>query len=168
MRTKPIQRDEIRFGYRPPGITTAPASSMRKDRDRLLRPVNPKLWAPLLQSLNKELRKSWKIGVKYGLDNPNDPPQPVTAPNWRWYDQRCCRHCDRKFYRRSDSGNFIYCSDKCAGAARSTNFAKARSRRRATARADRKCEICGEPIKAQRSTMRFCSVRCRVANHRGK
>jgi hypothetical protein len=32
--------------------------------------------------------------------------------------------------------------------------------------AGRKCEACGKAIKAQRSTMRFCSVRCRVAAHR--
>ena len=28
------------------------------------------------------------------------------------------------------------------------------------------CEHCGRPITAQPSTMRFCSVRCRVADHR--
>jgi hypothetical protein len=28
------------------------------------------------------------------------------------------------------------------------------------------CGYCGEPIKATRSTRRFCSLRCRVAAHR--
>jgi hypothetical protein len=43
---------------------------------------------------------------------------------------------------------------------------KARSKARAVARANRKCETCGKAIKAKRSTMRFCSIRCRVAAHR--
>src|SRR5262249_21483229 len=40
-----------------------------------------------------------------------------------------------------------------------------RSQARAAARANRKCEVCGQRLKAQRSTMRFCSARCRVAAH---
>ena len=28
------------------------------------------------------------------------------------------------------------------------------------------CEWCGQGFEAQRSTARFCSVRCRMANHR--
>jgi hypothetical protein len=39
-------------------------------------------------------------------------------------------------------------------AVRFTKFIKARSEARATARANRKCETYGEPIKAQRSTMK--------------
>jgi hypothetical protein len=36
------------------------------------------------------------------------------------------------------------------------------------ARADRRCAnpACNEPLVAQRSTAKFCSVRCRVAVHR--
>jgi hypothetical protein len=45
-------------------------------------------------------------------------------------------------------------------------FLKARSKARAAARAGRHCETCGKAIKAQRSTMRFCSIKCRVAAHR--
>ena len=45
---------------------------------------------------------------------------------------------------------------------------KALAKARAAARANRKCATCGKPIKAQRSTKEFCSVRCRVAAHRAK
>jgi hypothetical protein len=39
-----------------------------------------------------------------------------------------------------------------------------RSKRRP--RGDRQCAYCGKSVQAQRSTMRFCSVRCRAAAHR--
>jgi hypothetical protein len=51
-------------------------------------------------------------------------------------------------------------------AAHRAELIKARSEERADARAYRECETCGKPIEANRSTMRFCSVRCRVAAHR--
>jgi hypothetical protein len=41
-----------------------------------------------------------------------------------------------------------------------------RAKRRAEARADRKCEHCGKPIDAERSTKRFCSDSCRVRHSR--
>jgi hypothetical protein len=44
---------------------------------------------------------------------------------------------------------------------------KARSEERAAARAGRRCAHCNEPITAQRSSNKFCSVGCRVAAHRG-
>ena len=45
-------------------------------------------------------------------------------------------------------------------------YVKGKSEARAAARANRKCAQCGEPITAQLSTKRFCSVKCRVARHR--
>jgi hypothetical protein len=58
MRTKPIQRDEIRFdGW---NITTMPADSVRKQPDSifLVEPI-PELWVPLLRSLNRVARREW-------------------------------------------------------------------------------------------------------------
>jgi hypothetical protein len=45
---------------------------------------------------------------------------------------------------------------------------KVRSEAQAAARADRSCANpdCNRPIAALRSTMKFCSARCRVAAHR--
>jgi hypothetical protein len=81
-----------------------------------------------------------------------------------------CRHCESEFYRTRLSGH-TYCSDKCADAGQKVLVAKAvkaRSEQRAAERAkwNEVCEMCQKPIKARRSTMRFCSVRCRVAMHR--
>jgi hypothetical protein len=168
-RTKPIQRDEIRFGGR--YITTAPAGTMRKDRHGGVKPTNPKLWAPLLRSLDQQEREMWEGWVKRGLSSADDPPKPVTAPQWREAVRCYCRQCLRWFYRERgyNCGEYIYCSDKCVAAARRVAMApvvKARSQARAAARANRKCAACGKPIKAKRSTMRFCSIRCRVASHR--
>ena len=66
-----------------------------------------------------------------------------------------------------------YCSDHCQREADAPQRAKKiakmvrrKSEALAAARAGRKCETCGEKIEAQRSTMRFCSVKCRVAAHR--
>jgi endogenous inhibitor of DNA gyrase (YacG/DUF329 family) len=80
-----------------------------------------------------------------------------------------CRQCGKDFWRDHRS-NGVYCSDDCAslGAslARKAKYAAAQGAARAAARSGRSCERCGEPIEAERSTQRFCSVRCQVAAHR--
>jgi hypothetical protein len=43
-----------------------------------------------------------------------------------------------------------------------------REQQRAEARAGRVCPVCGGQVEAQRSTARYCSDRCRVADHRRK
>jgi hypothetical protein len=165
MRTKPIRRDEIRCCW---DIETMPANGMCKGRDGDLVPIT-KLWAPLLRALDQERKETWESWPPHLK---GDRPEPITVPapyrKWR------CRHCGRAFYNadkgpRRNGSVPLYCSDKCVAAVRSAAMApavKARSIARAKARAGRKCETCGEPIEAQRSTMRFCSVRCRVAAHR--
>src|SRR6516225_2647728 len=137
MRRKPVQRHEVRFdGER---ITTLPADSLRQGE--FGREPIPKLWAPLLRSL--KAKKPWPHS----------------------HGKRKCLRCGSLFYR-VPGGQSRFCSDQCANAVRNEAFSKARSERRAQARADRECATCGEPLAAQRSTMRFCSVRCRVAAHR--
>jgi hypothetical protein len=167
-RTKPVTRDEIRCGYR---IETMPANSMHKNRDGDLEPIAD-LWAPLLRSLDQERKQDWEGWVKAGLDSADRPPEPITVPHP--YYKRICRHCGRAFYKadkgpRQNGGVPLYCSDKCVAAVHSAAMrpiVKARSQARAAARANRKCATCGKPIKAQRSTMRYCSVKCRVSAHR--
>jgi hypothetical protein len=162
-RTKPIQRDEIRVGY---NVETLPARSVRKSQDGGLEPI-PELWAPVLRELQSEFEKKWvRIGISSGPCRQIEMPRPR-----RWRSKSFCRHCGRAFYKADrgptqNGGVPLYCSDKCVNAVRSARFAKVRSEARAKARADRKCETCGKPIKAQRSTMRSCSIRCRVARHR--
>jgi len=145
-----------------------PASSMRKNRDGELEPII-ELWAPLLRALDQERKETWE---GWPSELQGDPPEPVKVPEP--YCKCFCRHCGRAFYKAykgpgQNGGVMLYCSDKCTAAAHSAAMApivKARSIGRAKARAGRKCETCGKAIKAQRSTMRFCSVRCRVASHR--
>jgi endogenous inhibitor of DNA gyrase (YacG/DUF329 family) len=139
MRRKPVQRHEVRFdGSR---ITTLPADSLRKGE--FGREASPKLWGPLLRSL--KVKEPWPYSR----------------------GKRKCERCGSAFYRIPGSYSH-YCSDQCANTVHNAAFVKARSEARAAARANRKCETCGKAIKAQRSTMRFCSVRCRVAGHRAK
>jgi hypothetical protein len=146
-----------------------PASSMRKNGGGNLEPI-AELWAPLLRELNLENQKLHEEWVSKGLSE--GPYEPITVPTpyrkWR------CRRCGQLFYN-ADNGYRrngrvpLYCSDKCVAAVRALAMApvvKARSKARAAARAGRKCQTCGKAIKAKRSTMRFCSVRCRVAAHR--
>jgi hypothetical protein len=167
-RTKPVTRDEIRCGYR---IETMPANSMHRNRDGDLKPI-ANLWVPLLRSLNQERRELWEDWVKRGLDDADRPPKPIAVP--RPYRKRICRHCGRSFYNgdkgpRQNGGVPLYCSDKCVAMVHSAAMVpivEARSKVRAAARANRQCATCGKPIKAKRSTMRFCSVKCRVAAHR--
>jgi len=162
-RTKPVKRDEIRCCW---DIETMPASSMRKNRDGDLEPI-AELWAPLLRELNLE-NEEW---VSKGLSGLYEPIT-VPAPYRKWR----CRRCGQLFYNaargpKRNGGEPLYCSDQCMRAVRSAAMApvvKAKSAARAKARAGRKCATCGKAIKARRSTMRFCSVRCRVAKHRAE
>jgi endogenous inhibitor of DNA gyrase (YacG/DUF329 family) len=165
MRTKPVRRDEVRYSY--PGFTAFPIDSMRKhDKWRYLVPV-AKLWRPLLRQLDEEEKKLWEHYAQIGMPISRERT-PVRAPDLIYPETKfACRQCGRRFYRLQAMG--VYCSDKCVAEARRAAMApvvKARSKARAAARANRKCKTCGKPIKAKRSTMRFCSVRCRVADHR--
>jgi endogenous inhibitor of DNA gyrase (YacG/DUF329 family) len=187
-RTKPVTRDEVRIGGSAAyaSIETLPVSTVRERGDEL--EAIPKLWGPLLRELNRAA-KEWlesprgQAHLKWSQEHGySDPSGTVELPKPSPYLGRCyCRRCGRKFYRAEDSrprwrlrpGR--YCSDRCqrlaqapARKARRAAFIKARSDDRARARADLKCGHCGEPIEAQRSTMRFCSTRCRVAAHRGR
>lgn len=179
MRTKPIHRDEIRFnGGR---ITTLPIDSVRESKSSFRPEPIKRLWAPLLRSLNRARRKTWekykkdwdqqrgeamKQGV-WGFKEPR-PPEPVRYPYPAIYgSHQECRHCGREFLRVHWSGH-AFCSDRCASRARSTAQSRAKSSARARKRAEQKCLRCGAPLKAQRSTMRFCSTRCRVAAHRAR
>jgi hypothetical protein len=144
---------------------------MRRNDAGGIEPI-AQLWAPLLRSLDqerKEIWESWPPALQ------GDPPEPIKVPPpLACRGESFCRVCGRAFYQadrgyRRNSGVALYCSDKCVAAAHSAAMApivKAQSLARAKARANRKCETCGKPIEAQRSTMRFCSVRCRVAAHR--
>jgi hypothetical protein len=160
MRHKPVTRDEVYFTGR---IITLPVDSVRRDKWGGIEPI-PKLWAAVVRSINSA---EAKLHERLGFDG---PPSPVAAPSPVVLCR--CRKCKRKFYRAANS-NPHYCSNVCADAAERArrdkiNAArvKARSKIRAAARANRKCKTCGKPIKAKRSTMHFCSVRCRVAAHR--
>ncbi len=148
MRRKPVTRSEIRLnGQR---ISTLPADAVRKDADGYIVPI-AKLWAPLLRSLSEGHMPERYYFLQLKL--------------------RTCQRCGHEFYGVSLNGR--YCSDTCAKASwregRAVSIAamvKARSEARAAARTDRRCARCNELITAQRSTGKFCSVRCRVAAHR--
>jgi hypothetical protein len=168
-RTRPVQRDEIRAPY---NVETLPANSVRKSADGGLEPI-PELWGPVLRELNLEDQKLREKWVRDSI--PTSPWRPIEAPRpLTYWGKQFCRHCGRAFYKadrgyRHNGGVPLYCSDKCVAVAHAAAMApivKARSIARAKARANRKCETCGKPIEAQRSTMRFCSTRCRVAAHR--
>jgi predicted nucleic acid-binding Zn ribbon protein len=146
MRKKLITRDEVRFGERG-HILTLPIDSVRDPDSFAPKPIE-RLWAPLLRSLNRS-----QCPEPYGF-------------------RLTCRHCDGEFFRVKWS-NPAYCSDRChdtAHDARRRRAAAAQTKTtaamRAEARAGRGCEVCGEPLDARRSTMRFCSAKCRVTSHR--
>ncbi len=76
-----------------------------------------------------------------------------------------CTHCRRCFYHATTTKR-DFCSDLCAKAHYAAAAVKARAKARAEKRACGKCEVCGKPLKAQRSTKRLCSGRCRLAKMR--
>jgi hypothetical protein len=177
MRRKPIRREEVRV-HRDPWrtwrIMTLPANSVRVVKYGSLHAIEP-LWHPLLRELNQAQDQEWEdrlplrqnlaMGMKWRGKLQKPPPVEIPHPVGSFCADCECRHCGAKFYRALHGGD-TYCSDKCSSAARSAAASKVRAEARAAKRADRTCEVCDQPIKAQRSTMRFCSVRCRVAAHR--
>jgi hypothetical protein len=93
---------------------------------------------------------------------------------WLLGSSRADRRCDRcgkpivegaKYYRNHRSVG-IYCSYFCADSGRRDRYARTQGAARAAARAGRRCEWCGEPLKAARSTKKFCSSAHRVAAYR--
>ncbi len=173
MRRNPVTRCEIRFNGR--YISTLPVDAVRKEDFGRIVPIL-ELWAPLLRELTQWRRgddAQWALFFN-AIGPPRKPqtPEPVRLPDrYVWPEPRLCscRRCGREFYRLGGSGRF--CSDVCAEtfwranlAVRNTAIAEAR----AAARAGRYCANpdCNKPLTAQRSTMKFCSERCRAAAHR--
>jgi hypothetical protein len=163
MRNKPIIRDEVRLSDRG-RIATLPLNSIHRDRPGLSPDPIEKLWAPLVQALNRQqdehtasMKQMW--GARYKA------PKPIEVPRPDWRGPNKCRHCGHGFYNAQNCRG-AFCSDTCIRAERVIITAKARSESRAAKRAGLKCETCGKRLAAQRSTARFCSVRCRVASHR--
>jgi hypothetical protein len=80
-----------------------------------------------------------------------------------------CRRCQTPFIGLPETR---LCSDACRAHAKRDSVRKAsakRSARRSEASRERTstCRHCGERLPASRSSKRFCSIRCRVARHRG-
>ena len=162
MRKRPITRDEVRVDYYE--VRTLPGGSFHRDTGQ---PI-ARLWQPLLDQLRRQEREWWESG-------------PATDPEW-WGEfksrvavatpdrRTTCVHCGRRFYYHYRYRS-QWCSDLCARKARAPRIVaavKARSEARAKARAGRTCETCGKPIKAQRATRQYCSVRCRVTAFRAR
>jgi hypothetical protein len=162
MRKRPITRDEVRVQHFM--VRTLPGGSFHRDTGQ---PI-ARLWQPLLDQLRQQEREWWESG-------------PVTKPElWGEFKshvvvatpdtQATCHHCGRRFYYHYRYRS-KWCSDTCAQAAQAPRIAaavKARSQARAKARAGRRCKTCGKPIKAQRATKQYCSVRCRVTALRAR
>jgi endogenous inhibitor of DNA gyrase (YacG/DUF329 family) len=172
MRRKPVRRDEVRFNGRT--ITTAPVDAVGAYEWGHPAGVILRLWAPMLRELNHAQRKEWESYAearKKFAGSGTGAPEPITLPGS--YELTMapapCRQCGRRFWRNHRSANGAFCSDHCAAFARRGKYAATRSKERAAARSSRRCEneACGRPIEAERSTKRFCSVRCRVAAFRG-
>jgi hypothetical protein len=86
-------------------------------------------------------------------------------------DKRAIRHClcgAFFVHVRSRQYRRLKCADctKTAEASRRRRALGRRSQKRAEMRQWRRCQQCGEPIEAKRSTRRFCSDLCRVRAHR--
>jgi hypothetical protein len=162
MRKRPITRDEVRVQHY--AVRTLPGGSFHRDTGQ---PI-ARLWQPLLNSLRQQEREWWESGpaTKPELWGEFKSLVAVATPD----TQATCRHCGRRFYHHHRHWS-KWCSDLCVQKARAPRIVaavKARSQARAKVRAGRRCETCGKPIKAQRATKQYCSVRCRVTALRAR
>ena len=163
MRKRPITRDEVRVDHYQ--VRTLPTGSFHRDTKQ---PI-ARLWQPLLDQLRQQEVEWWESGPAAKPELWGEFAESrvrVVSPE----RQASCRHCGRRFYCHRPYQS-KWCSDKCARKARAPRIAatvKVRSQARAKARAGLKCETCGKPVKAQRATRQYCSVRCRVSAHRAR
>jgi hypothetical protein len=164
MRSDPVSRDEIRISRRGQ-ITTLPADTVRAGKCRP-KPIE-KLWIPLVEALKAEHheREAGRHSLWGSRATSSKPPR-IPRPHCDWGQAPVrCTHCGRCFYHATTTKR-DFCSDCCAKAHYTAAAVKARSKARAEKRAGGKCEVCGKPLKAQRSTKRLCSGRCRLAKMR--
>jgi hypothetical protein len=179
MRRKPVTRSEIRFDR----IATLPVDAVRievPDKDlpwnEYIVPIR-KLWAPLLRELT-EWRKRDVAKWQAAFGFPQKPPEPVSLAK-------------RYFVDRMRGGVTIGTCKPASSIACTATIAIARTTvpkppgvmaaqaalrpcsRRAPKPAQPPAPTAAAPTpnatsrsRAQRSTMKFCSVRCRVAAHR--
>jgi hypothetical protein len=78
-----------------------------------------------------------------------------------------CRRCQAPFI---DVPEARLCSDDCRAGAKRDSVRKASAKRsvfRSERYETRICRHCGRETRTARATKRFCSVKCRVASHRG-
>jgi len=169
LRDEPVRRDEVLIDKR--RLETMPIATWQfeerqgQTRDGLSHTTrllvgDPELWRPLIDSIR-------------------------VTPEFSVWEAReyVCEYCGARYLglRRGGDHRVRVCSNECA---RRLHNAKqrlwrqrrgpsdyqlinaVRTARRAEARAGRVCAHCGIPIKATRSTRRFCSSLCRIRAYR--
>jgi hypothetical protein len=91
--------------------------------------------------------------------------QPVALHHAVWLIR--CKRCQAPFIGPSEAR---LCSDECRALAKRDSVRRA-SAKRSVSRSERNetriCRHCGRETQTARVTKRFCSVKCRVASHRG-
>lgn len=190
MRRKQVTRSEIRcsvYGWH----GTIHALPLDACREKVKATVGDWQWivyeptAALFTNVVAELSAQWKVEAKRAIEMFGHLPEPlqhqprVMPTTWlaaEYQGPHECAQCGRWFVHhhidhQSRPGRF--CSDACAAVAHKASVAATQARvveQRSAARAERraglKCENCGEPLEAARSTARFCSTKCRMAAHR--
>jgi hypothetical protein len=184
-RTTPLTRDEVRVDHWFQ-ILTVPADAFRE------REAHPRFYVPdhlaadLLAQLNREreARIAWyqqnppppeALAAMQAIGSwPYQPPPPqASLAHWdSWLSQDYCRQCLKWFVRLEPRARTRFCSDKCHAEHERERWQALTDRRSADRAEDRAylyCHHCGGDLPlAQRSTGRYCSVRCRVAAHREK
>ena len=76
-----------------------------------------------------------------------------------------CQHCGVDMYLRK--GRILYCSAECKRKSDLARWKKASAAKyKPVDHDDRNCEYCRESFKPKTDIARFCSTKCRVANHR--
>jgi hypothetical protein len=150
--------------------------------------ADPDLWRPVLEELaaiaeqdRQQIEMLFREHPEFDglLYRPEAPTLPGFFLDENVLEYRC-HECNEWTLGIIGRRRVHVCSDRCAEAHRKHvyqdwRFANprdpetvnpTRAKRRAEVRAGRKCEHCGKPIDAERSTKRFCSDICRVRAHR--
>lgn len=183
LRDQPVSRDEVHIDRIHNRLLAMPLATFQlvlppsgdpEDADLV---GDPALWQPLLDELTAEqarLAAGYDAPDRALLPTPRLPEARVWVRSAFEWD---CAYCGKRFLATfRPKVKLYFCSNRCERLWRNAVYRdwrhnnppdyarvnKARTEKRAAARAERVCGHCGKPLDAARSTKRFCSDICRV------
>jgi hypothetical protein len=174
--------DDVRLSAEPcHNVIAAPAWSFREYRrcvDRWdpiigwwrkpitgLEPI-PEVWADICVELRRRRDKIPERNIFGQRISKRDRCRMLDT---KYMELRTCLVCGQEFFARGKGTHHTsLCTERCARIRRDQTRTRGNWHRKPVEHPPRPCDHCNHNFIPTRSDSRFCSVRCRVANHRAE